>query len=123
MGDDGKLVAGMYGQNPRLLDEAKDAAIRAKPPEPKYPRVESVYAEWIAACKGGAPAGSSFAEHSGPLTEMVLLGVLGVRMGRSLELNPQTGQITNVRVPEEWIRPTPRKGWSLGDPSRAAGGL
>ena len=122
VGDDGKLVAGMYGQNPRLLDEAKDAAIRAKPPEPKYPRVESVYAEWIAACKGGAPAGSSFAEHSGPLTEMVLLGVLGVRMGRSLELNPQTGQITNVRVPEEWIRPTPRKGWSLGEPSRAAGG-
>jgi predicted dehydrogenase len=122
VGDSGKLVAGMYGQNPRLLDETKDAAIRAKPPEQKYPRVESVYAEWAAACKGGTPAGSGFAEHSGPLTEMVLLGVLAVRAGRPLEVNPQTGQITSPQIPEEWIRPVYRRGWTLAEPGRAAGG-
>jgi predicted dehydrogenase len=113
IGSDGKLVAGMYGQSPRLLDERRDAEIRAKPPAVKYPRLESVYAEFAAACKGGPPAGSNFAEHAGPLTEMVLLGNLAVRAGRTLELNPQTGEVTNFRVPEEWLRPPYRKGWAL----------
>jgi predicted dehydrogenase len=113
IGDDGKLVADILGRDPRLLNEARDAEIRAKPPEQKYPRVESVYAEWIAACKGGPPAGSSFAEHAGPLTEMPLLGVLAARAGRTLEINPQTGEVTNLRVPKEWIEPEYRKGWSL----------
>jgi predicted dehydrogenase len=120
IGDDGKLVAGVLGQDPRLLNEARDAEIRAKPPEVKYPRVESVYAEWIAACKGGPPAGSSFVEHAGPLTEMVLLGVLAARFGRPLEVNPATGQVTTAGIPEDWIVPQYRKGWGEVRPGRAA---
>jgi len=34
-------------------------------------------------------------------------------MGRTLEVNPQTGQITNTQVPAEYITPTYRPGWSL----------
>jgi len=30
-----------------------------------------------------------------------------------LEVNPQTGQITNVQVPAEYIQPAYRPGWSL----------
>jgi len=30
-----------------------------------------------------------------------------------LETNPATGQVTNVRVPDEFIRPTYRSGWVL----------
>jgi hypothetical protein len=44
---------------------------------------------------------------------MVLLGNLAVRLGRTLELNPETGEITNIKVPEDYIRPTYRSGWSL----------
>jgi predicted dehydrogenase len=113
IGTGGKLIAGMYAQNPRLLDERRDAEIRAKPPAVKFPRLESVYAEFITACKGGAPAGSNFAGHAGALTEMVLLGNLAVRAGRTLEFNPQTGEVTNFKVPDEWIRPEYRRGWSL----------
>jgi len=29
-----------------------------------------------------------------------------------LEIAQQTGQITNVKVPEEYVRPTYRAGWS-----------
>ncbi|MGH7569070.1 MAG: Gfo/Idh/MocA family oxidoreductase [Gemmatimonadales bacterium] len=113
IGDGGKLVAGMYGQSPRLLDATKDAQVKATPLPVKYPRLESVYAEWIAACKAGVQTGSDFAGHAGPLTEMVLLGNLAVRSGRTLELNPETGQATNVTVPTEWILPPYRAGWSL----------
>jgi hypothetical protein len=72
-----------------------------------------VYAEWIAACKGGAPAGSTFDGHAGGLTSMVLLGCLAVRLARTLELHPETGQVTNVKVPDEYVRPPYRTGWSL----------
>ena len=112
-GTDGKLVAGTYADEPTLLDPAKQAAVVAHPPEKKYPRSAGVYAEWIAACKGGPPAGSAFDSYSGPFTEMVMLGCLAVRLGRTLEVNPATGQITNVQVPAELITPTYRVGWSL----------
>jgi predicted dehydrogenase len=113
IGDDGKLVANMYGQNPRLLDAKRDAELKASPPPVKYPRVENVYAEWIAACKAGTQGGSSFAGHAGPLTEMVLLGNLAVRAGRNLELDPETGAVKNATIPAEWIQPKYRDGWSL----------
>ena len=57
IGDGGRLIAGIYGENPRLLDAAKQAEVAAHPVPQKYPRTEGVYAEWIAACKGGTAAG------------------------------------------------------------------
>jgi predicted dehydrogenase len=113
IGTGGKLVAGTYGGDARLLDPAKQADVTAHPPAQKYPRSPGVYAEWIAACKGGAPANSAFDTYAGPFTEMVMLGCLAVRMGRTLEINPATGQITNVQVPTEYIQPAYRQGWSL----------
>ena len=113
IGDRGKLVADMYGRNPRLLDADRDKEIKASPPPITYPRVENVYAEWIAACKGGMQPGSSFAGHAGPLTEMVLLGNLAVRALRPIEVNAETGAVTTTGIPEEWLKPTMRDGWSV----------
>lgn len=113
IGSNGKLVAGTYGDDPTLLDAAKMADITAHPVPQKYPRSAGVYAEWIAACKGGAPAGSAFDTYSGPFSEMVLLGCLAVRLGRTLEIDPATGAVTNMQVPQELIQPAFRTGWSL----------
>jgi predicted dehydrogenase len=113
IGSSGMLVAGTYGDDPTLLDPAKQADVVAHPVPQKYPRSKGVYDEWIAACKGGPPANSAFDTYSGAFTETVMLGCLAVRMGRTLEINPATGQITNVQVPAEYIQPTYRTGWSL----------
>jgi Oxidoreductase family, C-terminal alpha/beta domain/Oxidoreductase family, NAD-binding Rossmann fold len=113
IGSSGKLIAGTYADDPTLLDAAKMADITAHPVPQKYPRSQGVYAEWIAACKGGAPAGSAFDTYSGPFTEMVLLGCLAVRMGRTLEIDPASGAVTNVQVPQELITPAYRAGWTL----------
>ena len=112
MGDDGMIVAGMYGENPKHLDPARDAELKANPPAEKYPRSKGVYQEWIDACKGGAPAQSAFDGHAGALTEMVLLGCLAVRGGKTLEVN-RSGEITNVKLPQEWVRAEYRDGWEL----------
>lgn len=113
LGDSGAILAGMYGEDPRLLDPAKDAELKASPPAQKYERSPGVYAEWIRAMKGGAPNLSTFHGHAGPLTEMVLLGCLAVRAGQPLDVDPATGQVSGAAIPDEWLRPTYRKGWSL----------
>jgi len=113
IGSDGKLLADCYGEAVRLLDPKRQAEFTAHPPAQKYPRTPGVYQEWIRACKGGPPAGSNFAGHAGPLTQMVLLGNLAIRMNQPLDLNPDTGQVTNATVPEEFVRSDYRSGWSL----------
>ncbi|HMA43048.1 MAG TPA: hypothetical protein VKO86_03480, partial [Gemmatimonadales bacterium] len=94
-------------------DAAKMAELTAHPVPQKYPRSKGAYAEWIAAAKGGPRAGSAFDTYSGPFTEMVLLGCLAVRLGRTLEIDTATGEVKNVTVPPAFIEPTYRSGWSL----------
>jgi predicted dehydrogenase len=113
VGTSGALLAGMYGEDPRLLDPAKDAELKANPPAQKYERSPGVYAEWIRAMKGGAPNLSTFDGHAGPLTEMVLLGCLAVRSGQQLDVDPEKGVITNAKLDDSWTRPVYRKGWTL----------
>jgi predicted dehydrogenase len=113
IGDNGKLVAGVYAENPRLLNAEQDAAIKAKPLPVKYERVKNVFTEWVDACRAGKQGGSDFAGHAGPLTEMILLGNLAVRSGRALELDPATGAVKSPTIPADWISPTYRRGWSL----------
>src|SRR5205823_5937344 len=52
-------------------------------------------------------------DQGGGLSSMVLLGCLAVRLGRPLEVNPENGQVTNVTIPDEYIHPHYRSGWSL----------
>ncbi len=113
IGDKGMILAGIYAENPRLLDKAVMAQVAATPVAQKYPRTGGVYQEWITACKNGTRAGSDFASYAGPMTEMILIGCLAVRMGRTLEMNPETGVIANVTPPSEWVMPSYRAGWSL----------
>ena len=113
VGDQGTIIAGMYGEDPRVLDKEKDAALKAHPPAVKYPRSKGVYAEWLDACKGNGRSNSTFDGHAGGLTEMVLLGCLAVRAGRSLDIDPASGAIHTAGLAPEWINPVFRRGYSL----------
>jgi predicted dehydrogenase len=113
VGDDGVILADAYGNELRHMDRDRNRELQENPPPERYPRSPGVYAEWIEACKGGPPARSSFDGHAGHLTEMVLLGCLAVRAGRTLEVDPGTGRVTNVELPREWVEPVYREGWSL----------
>jgi predicted dehydrogenase len=112
IGDQGKLVAGLYAENPRLLDAAKMAEVTARPLPVRYPRVGGVYAEFINAITNSTRCGSDFANHASGLTEMVLLGCLAQRLGASVDLDAATGRITSA-LPAEWVTPVYRRGWSL----------
>jgi predicted dehydrogenase len=112
-GTKGMIVAGTYAENPRLVNDAAWNNLKANPVPVKYPRTEGVYQEWIAACKAGTQPGSNFSGYAAPMTEMILVGCLATRMGQTLEINPETGAITNLTPPAEWVNPTYRAGWTL----------
>lgn len=112
IGDEGQLTAGVYGEEPRLLDQERMRAVTEEPLEEHYPRTEGVHKEWFAAIREGTKAGSDFAGHATGLTEMILLGCLAQRMGTTIDLDPQTGRIL-TDVPTEFVEPSYRSGWSL----------
>ncbi len=84
-------------------------------PDETIPRVKNQAHEkdWIRACKDGKPASSNF-EYGGPLTEMVLLGVLAMRVkDRLIEWDTDKLRITNDDEANALVNPPYREGWKL----------
>ena len=57
--------------------------------------------------------GSNFADHSGPLTEICLLGNLAVRTGKPIEWDAEGMRATNVPEANAFLDEPYRTGWSL----------
>jgi predicted dehydrogenase len=70
------------------------------------------YDEWIEACKGGSKAYSNF-DVAGPVSEIVLLGQLAVRMDQPLEWDAKKLKVTNVKEANRFVKTEYRKGWKL----------
>jgi hypothetical protein len=105
VGDKGKML------RHRLIPEA-----RAKDfgPPPKFlSRSPGHYVEWVQACKGGPPAGSSFSDHAAHLTEIVQLGNIALRTRGKLHWDPVNLRFTNSDAANALINPPYRTGWSL----------
>ena len=96
----------------RDASKAWTAQVKANPPAEKYARSKGVYAEWIEACKGGAPAQSDFGGHAGALTEMVLLGCIAQRTGGKRLYDGE--RITNNDQANALITKPYREGWDFG---------
>jgi hypothetical protein len=111
IGDKGKILTGSHGANGlRIIPEEKMTAYE-RPPK-TLPRSIGHYEEWIAACKGGPPAGSNF-DYAGPLTEVVLLGCAAVRSGEKLVWDAENMRFPNVPEADQYLRRNYREGWSL----------
>ncbi len=83
-----------------------------KPPEPFLPKSLGHHAEWIHACKTGAPTTCHF-EYAGRLTEANHLGNVAYRVGKTLEWDAARLTATNAPEAERFLRREPRAGWSL----------
>jgi predicted dehydrogenase len=116
IGDEGAIMAGCYGESPRIVPESLMKKYRKRPRRtleriPEGP--DGHEKDWIRACKGGRPASSGF-EYSGPLSEMVLMGNLAVRFpGRELFWNGAAMEVTNDKDANAYVRREYREGWHL----------
>ena len=111
IGEKGKMLGH------RLLPESRSKEY-GKPPK-VLPRSPGHHREWINACKGGEPAGSNF-DVAGPLTEVVLLGNVAVRMGQQLYekglklyYDGPNMKVTNLPEANKYIRSEYRESWNL----------
>ncbi len=110
VGDEGNIVADIYGNEPVFFTEAgpQDPSL-----EEKYPRLESSFKEFIDACKGGPKPGSNIVDHAGPLTEMVLLGNLAVRTSEIIRWDASMGIVSNVDAANAYLKEEARTGWEI----------
>lgn len=111
LGNKGVMYHASHGGMPQLLPA--ELHEEAKKVPKTVERSPGHYEEWVAACKGGPRPVSNF-DFAGPLTEIVLLGVLALRApGQRLEWDSTKQQVKNVPELNAFVRPDYRKGWSL----------
>ena len=109
------LICGCYGRNPYLVSgRVPKAPSRARKVELTH------YEDWVRACKEDKatrlPSISDFAE-AGPFNEMVVMGVLGVRLqslNKTLEWDGEKMEFTNIG-PDETLRIMIEDGFSVVD--------
>src|SRR3569623_625981 len=109
IGDAGKIAI-QHDQQPVLLPAEKNK--NAKLPDPFLPRSPGHHQQWIEACKTGSRTGSNF-QYAGPFTEIVLLGNVAYRAGKTIEYDPDAMKITNVPEANALLTKTYRKGWEV----------
>jgi hypothetical protein len=109
IGTKGMLLAD-YSRNSLLPEKNFRDFVR---PEPFIAKSRGHHAEWINACKTGAPTTCNF-EYAGRLTEANHLGNVAYRTGKKLEWDAARLYAPNAPEAEPFIRREYLKGWSLG---------
>ncbi|NLY00668.1 MAG: Gfo/Idh/MocA family oxidoreductase [Rhodopirellula sp.] len=110
VGDKGKMLCDGAGGAPRLLPYEKTADY-VKPAE-TIPRSKGHHRDWLDACKGGPAASSNF-EYGARLTELVLLGILSLRLRKKVFWDAANAQARGLPEADPIIRESYRKGWEI----------
>jgi len=116
IGAKGTMLHGSHGADGvRLIPETRMQAY-TRPPKTLRRITEGHEGDWIRACKegpGGTPPCSPF-EYGGALTEMVLLGMVALRMkDQRLEWDSATLRFTNNAQANELLHIPYRAEWTL----------
>jgi predicted dehydrogenase len=101
---------GTHGSTLQIIPESKAKEMASKlPPVPKS--TSNHFANFLLACKGQEKCRSSF-EVAGPLSQVLMLGVIAQRTNARLVFDPAAKQITNDKVANVFlVGPPPRKDW------------
>jgi predicted dehydrogenase len=108
VGDDGMLLSDYFKHT--LLPEKK--FVDFVRPAQSIPKSLGHYAEWIHACKTGAPTTCNF-EYAGWLTEANHLGNVAYRVGKRLDWDADRMRATNAPEAAPLIQREYRAGWKL----------
>src|ERR1043166_1353666 len=110
IGEKGCLCAPGWGGNARLIPAAADKSYQR--PAPSLPRSKGHHRDWLDACKGGPAASSNFA-YGAALTEIGLLGLVAMRVGKKLQWNSSTRKCGNAPEADQFLKESYRPGWEL----------
>jgi len=100
---------GWHGTALQVIPPAKAKEMAKK--LPSYGKGSGHHENFLLACKGKEKCRSSF-EVAGPLSQVLMLGVIAQRLNTKLLFDRATNQITNNKVANELlVGPPPRQGW------------
>ncbi len=108
IGDKGMITCGGWAGRPTLLPGSKDAEY-TRPPK-TLPRSKGHHRDWLDACKGGKPASANF-EYGAALTEVGLLGLVALRVGKKIYWDAKAMKATNAPSADALIKESYRPGW------------
>ena len=114
VGDKNTLVSpGMRPTSPRLLNNWTE--LRRALPEKTIPRaVGGPVTEIIAAIRGEIEKPGSNFDYAVPLTEMVILGTIAIRSGKTVEYIPESMTFKDPSL-NAYTKEPVRKGWEYGE--------
>ncbi len=107
IGSTGKLTTGCYGLPVKMLDD--DSWER---PKFDWESPRGHQNNWVQAIKDEGQALSHFG-YAGPLTELVLLGVVAERVAEPLEWDAANSRFTNNDKANEYLSRAHRPGWEV----------
>lgn len=112
-GSEGKLMADVYGNNPRFIPESDLQKIGE--PKKMIERPAEIHQEWVDAAKGKGKTSSHF-EYAAKLTETMLLGNMAIKFSDKnikLQWDAKKMKVPNLEEANEWLdrRNNFRPGW------------
>jgi predicted dehydrogenase len=110
VGDKGLLTCAGWAGRPTLLPGSKDEAY-TRPPK-TLTRSKGHHRDWLDACKGGPAASANF-EYGAALTEVGLLGLVAMRVGKKMEWDAKAMKATNAPEADKFLKETYRQGWEV----------
>jgi predicted dehydrogenase len=110
-GTEGKIIAGVYGDSPRIIPEARMKSF--KRPEQTLVRPKGgIEGDWLSAIVEGRQSCTDF-EYSARLTEFALLGNIAKRADTRLVWDEAAMKVTNIDTANQWIKCSRRAGWEM----------
>jgi hypothetical protein len=109
-GEDLTFKGGSHGSTLQIIPESMAKEMESKLPEvPKSP--SNHFANFLKAAKGEETCRSSFAV-SGPLSQVMCLGVIAQKLNRPVSFNRKRQKIIGDKMADALLAgPPPRKGW------------
>ena len=114
VGDQGSILAGFHGQDPRLFVKSEVRPLWGDAPSPASARPArgERSSPWITACQGGEPSPGSFL-NAAAITDAVNLGTVALRAGRKVQFDSAAMKITNAPDANRFLVRDYRSGWEL----------
>ena len=110
IGDKGMITCPGWAGSPRLLPESRMEGFK-RPPQ-SLPRSKGHHRDWLDAIKGGPDASANF-QYAARLTEIGLLGLVAMRVGKRMNWNGETLKATNAPEADAFIKGSYRPGWEI----------
>ncbi len=112
-GSKGKLMADVYGNNPRFIPESDLENIGE--PKKELERPGDIHEDWVRAAKNNETGASNF-EYAAKLTETMLIGNMAIRFSEEnikLQWDHENMKVKNHEEANEWLdrRNNFRPGW------------